>query len=238
VSEANWLSRAKPSDLLTMYTRKARQTKAAPRLLRLCACACAWQLEPWLRPQDAVCRTAVAAAEAFADGVGDPAALARLADEVFPLGPGMYSRFPPRIMPVRTAFRETLNPDPSTAAAGAVTCAEIATADGADSRARVVVTGEVGPSRITPVLAGLVRDVLGNPFRPPVPLAPAWVTATVAGLASTIYATGAFDRLPILADALEDAGCTDKALLAHCRGPGPHARGCWAVDLVRGMSRA
>jgi hypothetical protein len=44
----------------------------------------------------------------------------------------------------------------------------------------------------------------------------------------------AFDRLPILADALEEAGCDEPALLAHCRSDGPHVRGCWAVDLVLG----
>jgi hypothetical protein len=146
----------------------------------------------------------------------------------------MYSRFPARVTAVRGAFRETLNPDPFTAAVGALTCAEMATAPGADSRARLVVTGDVGPSQIAPVLAGLVRDVLGNPFRPPAPVAPAWVTAAVADLAGTIYTAGALDRLPILADALEEAGCTDADLLAHCRGPGPHARGCWAVDLLVG----
>jgi hypothetical protein len=47
-----------------------------------------------------------------------------------------------------------------------------------------------------------------------------------------IYTDRAFDRLPILADALEEAGCTDAAILEHCRGPGPHVRGCWVVDLL------
>jgi hypothetical protein len=42
------------------------------------------------------------------------------------------------------------------------------------------------------------------------------------------------DRLAVLADALEDAGCADPDLLAHLRGPGPHVRGCWALDLVLG----
>jgi hypothetical protein len=51
-----------------------------------------------------------------------------------------------------------------------------------------------------------------------------------------IYADRAFDRLPLLADALEDAGCTDDELLGHLRAPGPHVRGCWAVDLVLGKS--
>jgi hypothetical protein len=79
----------------------------------------------------------------------------------------------------------------------------------------------------------LLRDVVGNPFRPIV-LAADWVNPTVVVLARTVYDERAFDRLPILADALEDAGCADAALLDHCRGPGPHVRGCWVVDLILG----
>jgi hypothetical protein len=56
----------------------------------------------------------------------------------------------------------------------------------------------------------------------------------VARLARGIYDDRAFDRLPILADALEDAGCHDTAILDHCRQPGPHVRGCWVVDLLLG----
>jgi hypothetical protein len=82
-------------------------------------------------------------------------------------------------------------------------------------------------------LAGLVRDVFGNPFRPVV-FDPAWRAETVAALASAIYPDRAFDRMPILADTLEDAGCDNADILNHCRGPGPHFRGCWVVDLVLG----
>ena len=53
-------------------------------------------------------------------------------------------------------------------------------------------------------------------------------------LAQVIYDEHAFDRMPELADALEDAGCTNAEILAHCRQPGPHVRGCWALDLVLG----
>lgn len=81
--------------------------------------------------------------------------------------------------------------------------------------------------------ADLARDVLGNPFRP-VTFLPAWRTDTVLALAKAMYDSRDFAAMPILADALEDAGCTDKAVLAHCRGPGPHVRGCWCVDgLIR-----
>jgi hypothetical protein len=83
--------------------------------------------------------------------------------------------------------------------------------------------------------AHLLRDIFGNPFGP-VRVDPSWATATVTDLATTIYEERAFDRMPILADALEEAGCDNAAILSHCRGPGPHVRGCWVVDLVTGRA--
>jgi hypothetical protein len=85
------------------------------------------------------------------------------------------------------------------------------------------------------VQASLARDIFGNPFRT-VALNPNWLTSTVAGLAEGIYAERAFDRMPILADALQDAGCDNDDILTHCRGDGPHVRGCWVVDLLLGKS--
>jgi hypothetical protein len=83
----------------------------------------------------------------------------------------------------------------------------------------------------------LLRDVVGPlPFRS-VAFDATWLTwkeGSVPRVAGTIYADRAFDRSPLLADALEDAGCADAELLGHLRGPGPHVRGCWAVDLVLG----
>jgi hypothetical protein len=81
--------------------------------------------------------------------------------------------------------------------------------------------------------ADLLGDIFGNPFRP-VALDPSWLTPTVVDLAHQIYDDSAFDRLPALADALEEAGCDHAEIVAHCRGPGPHVRGCWVVDLVLG----
>jgi hypothetical protein len=72
------------------------------------------------------------------------------------------------------------------------------------------------------------------PFRP-VTIDPTWLTPAVKRLAETIYDDRAFDRLPILADALEEAGCNNADLLAHCRQPGEHVRGCWVVDLLLGQ---
>jgi hypothetical protein len=78
----------------------------------------------------------------------------------------------------------------------------------------------------------LFRDIIGPlPFRP-VAFAPTLLTSLVTGLAQAIYGERAFERMPILADALEEAGCTDAEVLAHCRGSGPHVRGCWVVDLI------
>ncbi len=96
--------------------------------------------------------------------------------------------------------------------------------------------------------ADLFREVFGDPFldRTAVPawmstggstIFPGWmvrVSETAKGLADGIRADQAFERLPILADALEDAGCGDADLLAHLREPGHHVRGCWALDLVLG----
>ncbi len=88
----------------------------------------------------------------------------------------------------------------------------------------------------------LLHDIFGNPFRP-VLLDPSWQTPTILALATAAYdtrilPTGELDlsRLAVLADALEDAGCTDAAILEHLRGPGPHVRGCWAVDLLLGKT--
>src|SRR5207253_2689886 len=85
-----------------------------------------------------------------------------------------------------------------------------------------------------------LRDLFGNPFRP-VSLTPAWLTPTVLKLAQVAYdnrllPSGHLDdtRLAVLADALEEAGCSNADILSHLRGPGPHVRGCWVVDVVTG----
>src|SRR5439155_6625563 len=86
-------------------------------------------------------------------------------------------------------------------------------------------------------LAVWVREIFANPFRPLPRLPPTalnWNDGTVRRLAEGIYQERAFDRLPVLADALEDAGCDNEGLLAHLRSEGAHVRGCWAVDWLLG----
>jgi hypothetical protein len=84
--------------------------------------------------------------------------------------------------------------------------------------------------------ANCLRDIFGNPFRP-VSVNPGWLAwkeGAVRKMAQMIYDDRSFSDLPILADALEEAGCADPAILAHCRAGGEHVRGCWVVDLLLG----
>jgi hypothetical protein len=79
--------------------------------------------------------------------------------------------------------------------------------------------------------ADLLRDIFGNLFRR-VAFEPAWRTPAVLALAQQLYQARDFSALPILGDALEEAGCSDERLPGHCRASGPHVRGCFVVDLV------
>jgi hypothetical protein len=79
----------------------------------------------------------------------------------------------------------------------------------------------------------MLRDVLGNPFHP-ITLSPSWLTSTVVSLANQMYDSRDFSAMPILADALMDSGCDNETILTHCRGPGQHVRGCWAIDRLIG----
>jgi hypothetical protein len=84
--------------------------------------------------------------------------------------------------------------------------------------------------------AELLRDIVGNPFRP-VHAEPdwlAWHDGVIVRLAQTIYDGRRFQDLPVLGDALEDAGCTDVEILSHCRGGGLHVRGCRVIDILTG----
>jgi hypothetical protein len=84
----------------------------------------------------------------------------------------------------------------------------------------------------------LLRCILGNPFHP-IACNPSWLSwhdGMIPKLAQAIYDERAFDRMAILADALEEAGCTDQNILGHCRSAGEHAKGCWVIDVLLGKS--
>lgn len=88
---------------------------------------------------------------------------------------------------------------------------------------------------VTIAQAAIFKDIFGNPFRP-VAFDPVWRSESAVALARAAYESRNFTLLPILADAFEEAGCDHPDVLAHCRGPGPHVRDCWVVDLVLGKS--
>jgi hypothetical protein len=84
----------------------------------------------------------------------------------------------------------------------------------------------------------VIREIFGTPVHTTA-VNPAWLTwndGTVEKLARTIYDDRGFDLMPILADALEEAGCDNADILEHCRGPNQHVRGCWVVDMLLGKS--
>jgi hypothetical protein len=85
--------------------------------------------------------------------------------------------------------------------------------------------------------AWLLREVFGNPFRP-VKVSRKWLHwkhGTITALARGIYEDRAFDHMPILADALEEASCQDADILDHCRLANRHVRGCWVIDMLLGL---
>jgi hypothetical protein len=100
-----------------------------------------------------------------------------------------------------------------------------------DPRFGVSAVMDLGAELLRGTFGQLIREILGNPS---VTVDPRWLTASVIDLARTIHDDHAFERLPILADALMDAGCDSEELIDHCRSQDPHLRGCWAVDLLFG----
>ena len=95
------------------------------------------------------------------------------------------------------------------------------------------------PFRLRAAEQALFGDLVGNPLRPPV-LDPLWLTCNdylVPRLAGQLHDERRWDEMPVLGDALEDAGCDDDTILDHCHGPGPHTRGCWLLDLLTGFAR-
>ncbi len=189
--------------------------RASERKIRLFGCACCRSLWPLL--VDARSRLTVRQAERFADGLIEPHDLDRAADAARQASAELSARCTPGSP---TLDRDRLR------FAAAEMAHEIATRLWYNIYDFAAESG---------VLAGgpdLLRCNLGNPFRPAA-FAPAWRTTDVRLLARGIYQDRAFDRMPILADALQDAGCDDVDILNHCRDTDtPHARGCWAVDLV------
>ncbi|OAI50593.1 hypothetical protein AYO44_17685, partial [Planctomycetaceae bacterium SCGC AG-212-F19] len=188
--------------------------KVSDRKLRLFAVACCQQI--WDRVTDERSRTSVAVAERFADGLATPTELLRACHAAFD---------------VSTALAGTGGATWAAASACASTSHP-------DIALRIRGNGGIAWTAAYRAKSGprlrqceLLRDIVANPFRP-VTVDPIWLTSNVAALAKRFYDERAFDSLPILADALEDAGCTNADVLGHCRVDGVHVRGCWLIDLL------
>jgi hypothetical protein len=104
---------------------------------------------------------------------------------------------------------------------------------------RVIVATQIRdsvvPNNVRNWVPDALREIVGNPFRP-VAFSPSWRTSTTIALARQVYETREFTAMPILADALQDAGCETAAVLQHCRGDYSHVRGCWVIDQVFGKA--
>jgi hypothetical protein len=231
VSDKLWLTCADPERMLRALPDPPSERKLL--LAGVAACRAAWDLFT-----DDRCRAAVEVVERFADGAASETELAdaeRQASAARDLAIGPAGTAPR----LHRSRRGRCTAWAAHALATARTRDELAAhhtrEDVVEALAQLqdARRGRYRATRKTQVQ--LVRDVFGSPFRD-VPFDAAWRTATVRGLARSIYAERAFDRLPILADALEDAGCDSPDVLAHCRGDGPHARGCWVVDLILGKT--
>jgi hypothetical protein len=212
MTEAEWLAADDPGKLLN-YLRRAKRRTPSDRKLRLFACACCRRI--WRFLNDRRSRRAVEMAERYADGEAPLSELERAEGQAWDAAGGEGSGSDSKEAAAWAASQL------EGAVWNAPECAAVATLDFHEPDAQ----------------AALLRDIAGNPFRPAAPLAPAvlaWNGGTVPKLAAAIYEERAFDRLPVLADALEDAGCTDADILGHCRAGGEHVRGCWVVDLALG----
>jgi hypothetical protein len=219
VTGAEWLACADPTPMLRFLTGKV-----SPRKERLFACDCC-KIASDLMP-DPRCGAAVRVAEQFADHMTDEGVL-HTAWEV-------ADRLVVQLCLTQEKGRETAI---LAAVLTAITCANDGSGIAYDGYQHLLRLTE--PTLRTKRRAwakDVIHCIFGNPFRPAA-LDPSWLAwndGTVAKLAAAIYAERRFADLPILADALEDASCTDAAVLAPCRSGGEHVRGCWVVDLLTG----
>ncbi len=236
MTESEWLSCPDPAPLLDFAGGWLSERK-----LRLFGCACCRRLWPVLAERGS--QEAVAAAEAVADRVPPSPAASAAARPVAAI-------FLPPCTCARCAATAGRNaalaapwalarpaPDAAAVASASTAFAAACLAVAENGRAEDPAAWEDARDSELARQADLLRDLAGNPFRPAsIPDAVLrWNDGTVRRLARSAYEDRAFDRLPILADALEDAGCDNDDLLNHCRGPGGHSRGCWAIDSLLGL---
>ena len=212
MTEAEWLACKWPESMI-----KFLGTGASGRKLRLFAIASVRLVER--RIQDLECRAALLVFERYADGLVERAELE------------VHTR---RVEELRQRDLPVAYPHMNgRQAVAAVLPWFDAETEPATVSPPVVVSLRKSIKLIAAQEILLLRDIFGNPFRP-VAFSPSWRTDTAVSLARGMYESRDFGAMPILADALQDAGCDNDDILNHCRTPGEHVRGCWVVDLVLG----
>lgn len=240
MTEAEWLAWSRPKRMFgfllgTDYPRVQDRDsfpdcKGSDRKLRLFACACYHRVRHLL--PHALAQDAVEVAERFADGTATPEDLQQAEARVW----GPLDAMEAQWRASRGAERAALAPTHE-ALALALQCVWASAPKAAYyASSNAYLACAVNQAAEERAQADLLRCIFGALFHPS-PLAPvvlAWNDGTVVKLAQGIYQERAFDRMPILADALEDAGCDDAVLVGHCRSATPHARGCWVVDVILG----
>jgi hypothetical protein len=225
MTEAEWRTCISPEAILNFLTRKASERK-----LRLYAVGCCKRI--WSLLTDERCRHAVEVAQRYSDGratVGELSAAGQVASSVARVWGD----------PGSSVARSThaLGGAPWSATRASAWEAAWDAAWDARMVARDLLVGADWEQERA-WQAGLLLDVFGNPFQPP-RIDPRWLIqddGVVGKLALVIYNEDRFGDLPILADALEEAGCTSAEMLDHCRAPQAHYRGCWVVDAVLGFA--
>jgi hypothetical protein len=202
------------------------------RKLALFACGCCRRV--WHLLADGRSRAAVEALEKYADGLASDAELGQAAAAAGDANHTSVGKGPPAASHAALAVCRALAGDAKGAAGWAVYAVAAAATAGHEygtpawsAAYKAVYKAEQQAQK------ALLNEVTGDPFRQAASDS-AWLTPAAVKLARSIHVEQSFDRLPALADALEEAGCTDAEVLSHLRGPGPHVRGCWAVDLLLG----
>jgi hypothetical protein len=241
MTEAEWLACRDPAPMLAFL-----RGKISERRFRLFGCACCrliWQLLP-----DDRLRRAVEVSERFADGRASHAergaarAAAMQADTDASARLDLPAATRKGLAVGRGAKQAVNFATTRRASESAVYCLRMAlgargSADDAPPPSPWEEWYAIRGAQY-PEFAEVLRDIVGNPNRASALDATClrWSGGTLPSIARHVYDDGAYCDLPILADALEDAGCTDAELVSHCRRPGGHVRGCWAVDLLLGQS--
>lgn len=228
MTESKWLEASTPQGMLTHLRA------ASARKLRLFACACCRQL--WAMIHDERSRRAIEAAESWADGFLSNAELrlgqiaARAAQDEYTTSP--TARFGDATSEALCAASGVALPNKAWVWTVANHMRGACWAANGQTQSAI--------AEAEKVQVQLLRDVFGNPFRH-VSVEPAWLIPNVVALAQAAYEERelpsghlSLARLAVLADAVEEAGCTSAEILTHLRSPGPHVRGCWAADLILG----